>query len=85
MPDCLHGDIHTTPNENNNRKNVFYLLIFRKSGRSTDGEMDKVRFVGPSAPATQHCLPVFFSWSATARAANLADSKFNRYAHSSNP
>jgi hypothetical protein len=67
------------------KKMKFFLLMLRKSGRSTDGEMDKVRFVGPSAPATQHCLPVFFSWSATARAANLADSKFNRYAHSSNP
>ena len=47
----------------------FFLLMLRKSGRSTNGEMDKVRFIGPKTPATQHCLPVFFSGSATTRAA----------------
>jgi hypothetical protein len=28
------------------------ILIFRRSGFSTDGEIDKVLFVGPIAPAT---------------------------------
>lgn len=31
--------------------------MFRKSGFSTDGEMDKVLFVGPKAPATNRRIP----------------------------
>lgn len=48
--------------------------MLRKSGRSTEGEMDSVLLVGPSAPATQQTLPVFCLKSSTAREANLADS-----------
>lgn len=33
------------------------LLILRKSGCSTEGEIDSVRLVGPSAPATYRFLP----------------------------
>lgn len=32
--------------------------MFLNSGFSTEGEMDKVRFVGPIAPATNLVIPV---------------------------
>ncbi len=37
------------------------ILIFRKSGLSTDGEIDKVLFVGPNAPATNLWIPTIKS------------------------
>ena len=35
------------------------ILIFRKSGCSTDGETDSVRLVGPIAPITERGIPVW--------------------------
>ena len=37
---------------------LIYLLIFLKSGFSTDGDIDNVLFVGPIAPATYLFTPV---------------------------
>ena len=36
---------------------VNYSLIFLNSGRSTDGDIESVLFVGPMAPATYLFLP----------------------------
>ena len=60
---------------NNNK--IFYSLTFLKSGLSTDGEIESVRFVGPKAPATYRCRPSIDITSAAAFLASLADSKFN--------
>ena len=48
--------------------------MFLYSGFSTEGEMERVRLVGPMAPRTYLCTPVAFVTSSAARLQILADS-----------
>lgn len=56
-----------------------FLLIFLKSGLSTDGETDSVLLVGPTAPTTNRLSPVPFSASLAALLANPAAALLIRY------
>ena len=50
----------------------------RNAGSLTSGEMEAVRFVGPSAPATKHCRPGAAAiTSSAAERASLALARFN--------
>ena len=48
--------------------------MFLKSGFSTEGEMESVLLVGPTAPATNRVTPVSASTSAATERAIDADS-----------
>ena len=48
--------------------------MFRKSGFSTEGEMESVLLVGPTAPATNLATPVSAATSAATDLAIDADS-----------
>ena len=45
---CTHAHIHVITHN---------LLMFRYSGFSTEGEIDRVRLVGPRAPQTYRGIP----------------------------
>ena len=58
----------------------------RNAGSLTSGEMEAVRFVGPSAPATKHCRPGAAAITASAAVrARLALAAFNSCASDSIP
>ena len=48
--------------------------MFLYSGCSTDGDIERVRLVGPIAPATNFCMPVASVTSLAAFFAMVADS-----------
>ena len=64
---------------------LLHSLTFLCSGLSTEGEMESVLLVGPTAPATNRARPVSEATEVAALLASRADSKLRRRARWERP